>query len=79
MKEDERVVYLKRSRLLAGRRAADAPGAAPAVAPRAADAPAVAPRTGCNLPSRPMGVALLLACGGRRAPFFFSCSILHGC
>jgi hypothetical protein len=57
LKEDERVVYLKRSRLLAGRRAADAPGAAPAVAPRAADAPAVAPGVAATPAAAPPSAA----------------------
>jgi len=57
LKEDERVAYLIRSRLLAGRRAADAPGAAPAVAPRAADAPAVAPRAAATPAAAPPSAA----------------------
>ena len=57
LKEDERVAYLNRSKLLAGRRAADAPGAAPPVTPRAADAPAVAPGAATTPAAAPASAA----------------------
>ena len=57
LKEDERVSYLKRSRLLRELKAAEAPVAAPAVAPGAADAPAVAPRAAATPAAGPPAAA----------------------